>query len=902
MRFGLKSAVVGIAAVAVLMASGGTASAKLTDLALGTDEAKVAGKCVAAISKNLNKYAAAYMKLIIKCKAGVIKGKGGSLGACAGPLPADLQAKDDGNFGKLVSGIAGKCCGKDKTCGAGVGDEADIPLANINWDIGTCRDFEGAGGGAAITTADDISTCLRDQIRDASHQIANTFGADIFDSGIFGAGADPGKTNNKCQDAAFKTITKFYLGKAKTIGKCWASKVKRKGDDFDDAIQCPDTDSIKNKTGPAIEKQEKKLAAALCKKCGGVADKDKNGLCDDGVSFPDPASEALPITGFITAPFACEPVTIPGSSVTHFYDNDGSIANGVDCGAMGDSHGAPGVVDTIQEYVNCVTCIAEYKADCLAHQFNGENSDHGMVYPAECLGSLCGNGVVDGGETCDPAAASPQCPGGNGNQDCTSTCECLCPATVTFEPDPNDPASVLSTGFSGFAHGSSVIGFGTVTVGLSGGDEGAAGERDPTCGIMDIAGPLQNPDAGAGQIDVIRCSVSSEITCDADSDCPGETCVTYFGSRLPLSAGGVSACVTNRFTAPIVGTADIETGESANTVSIESEVKLGISTGQPCEVCLGDLVVNDGSQDGTCDSGANAGGACDVGGVSPQPAFNGSPTGDPNGFCTAAATPAPCCTGLGTGTCINGTSLDCPAPGATVLPINLSNSTGVEALTVSATGPSCGAAGFTSLTCMCDTCATAAAEPCNEDADCPGGASGSCGGLRCTTGGSQGATCTLAGSVADPDCHAHCTGAGVPDACCTGLGTGFFCSACTVPGEPTKPNPCVSGLCTAGECTDFSPGYCGPQETFRGCLAASDCPFPGDSCAAVDQPCFDDDGVVGATISATGAADVPVNDDSSPTLASVFCVAPVAEAAINTATGLPGAGRVTLTGAAQGLP
>jgi len=893
---------IGALAIMVLLASGGTASAKLTDLAIGTDEAKAASKCVATIQKEGAKYAAAHMKLIIKCKSGVIKGKGGTLGGC-NPLVGDLATKDAGNAGKLASKIEGKCGGKDKTCGGGVGDNADIPLANISWDVpgGACPVLEGNDPSITISDCSDIAPCIVAQAQFANHQIANDIGADLMDSGIFGAGSDPGKTDNKCQQTIFKELTKFALAKAKILGKCWTSKTKLKGDDFSDGDPCPETDVVKAKTKAGIEKVEQKFAAAVCKKCGAVGDKTKDGRCDDGAGGD---TGGAPISGFITGPFACPAVTVPPCTgpgcPVHHYDVGGDPSDGVDCGSIGG-----GTVDTVQEYIDCLTCVAEYKTDCMGHLGNGDDPGLGMVYPTECSNSLCGNGVVDAGETCDTAAASPQCPGGNGTQDCGTDCQCHCPSAVTFEPDPNDPASTLSTGFTGNAHGSKVIGLGAVTVALTGGDQGVPGLRDPTCGVMNIAGPLQNPAAGAGQIDVLRCSIDSSrscivdincpgictgtalvVTCAADSDCAAsqtcteQTCETYFGSRLPLSAGGVSACVTNRFVGPIIGTADIETGDSAIAVGITSEVVVGPTVDKPCDNCIGDLVANDGSRDGTCDSGGRMGEACDVGGVSPVPAFNG---------------------GVPSGGMINGTSLDCPQgpPGANagVLPINLSSSTGTESLTVQATGPTCTAAGFGGSTCMCDTCATLAAEPCNSDADCP--ATVTCGGLRCLGGTSAGNPCASPG-IGDPACSAHCTGAGTPEPCCTAAGMGT-CAACGGVGEPTKPNACISGTCTAGACAGTFNGFCGPTETFRGCLLPSDCPFPGDSCGFIMQPCFDDNGVVGSIIATTGLADPPVNDLSNPTLASTFCVPPVAAAAINTATGLPGAGVLTLRGAAVGF-
>ena len=102
MRFGLKSAIVGAAAFAVLVASGGTSFALLSDFAGTPDEQKAAGKCYATIQKELAKYAATHAKLVVKCKASVIKGKGGLLGDC-NPLSGDLGTKNSDAIAKLDS-------------------------------------------------------------------------------------------------------------------------------------------------------------------------------------------------------------------------------------------------------------------------------------------------------------------------------------------------------------------------------------------------------------------------------------------------------------------------------------------------------------------------------------------------------------------------------------------------------------------------------------------------------------------------------------------------------------------------------------------------------------------------------------------------------------------------------
>jgi hypothetical protein len=131
--------------------------------------------------------------------------------------------------------------------------------------------------------------------------------------------------------------------------------------------------------------------------------------------------------------------------------------------------------------------------------------------------------------------------------------------------------------------------------------------------------------------------------------------------------------------------------------------------------------------------------------------------------------------------------------------------------------------------------------------------------------------------------------------------------ACGRKGLSTKPNGCEvtcdpvgggEGECSAGP---FE-GTCQPTETFRGCSVDGDCPFAGDTCVSDALECFLTDGTVGDTIDAFGSPDLPVNDTSQPTLGAAFCIQPTGASGINTAAGLPGAGRVTLTGDANGLP
>jgi len=49
-------------------------------------------------------------------------------------------------------------------------------------------------------------------------------------------------------------------------------------------------------------------------------------------------------------------------------------------------------------------------------------------------------------------------------------------------------------------------------------------------------------------------------------------------------------------------------------------------------------------------------------------------------------------------------------------------------------------------------------------------------------------------------------------------------------------------------------------------------------------------------VNATGTADPPVNHNSNPRLASLFCVNPTNSSSVNQAAGLPGLGRLQLLG------
>ena len=429
-----------------------------------------------------------------------------------------------------------------------------------------------------------------------------------------------------------------------------------------------------------------------------------------------------------------------------------------------------------------------------------------------------------------------------------------CPDKIDFVGTSN--GKVLDAGWTGQSHDSQVVSAGMLTV-----DVTSCQHASKPCGTCNFTGPIANVHADAGDINNQRCTGDTRTKCTGDGDCAtaGGTCEFYFGSYLPLSAGGVSTCVGNVVNGTITGTANTETGASAGTANVTSRVYSGPTADNPCPKCVGDGPANDGTRGGTCNSGKNSGQTCDINGVSPN-TFFGS------------------------------TSLDCPPPDLgliAALPIDLTNTTGTKTKTLAASSPNCRASGYTTLKCFCDTCNNTAATPCASNADCGGG--GICGGKRCQGGTKNGTPCVN---------NSECPG-----------------GACGVPGQATAPNQCDDATCTPNSSdTDGSDEgsceagpfeqFCGPTATFKSCTANADCaPFAGNTCSiGKNRDCFVDNGAVGGAISASGFADPPSNGESNPTLAALFCVGPTSSSGVNSVAGLPGPGRLELPGHAREIP
>lgn len=259
--------------------------------------------------------------------------------------------------------------------------------------------------------------------------------------------------------------------------------------------------------------------------------------------------------------------------------------------------------------------------------------------------------------SCAPTPGETRTPGP------TST---ACPVAVEVRGDAGN-RKVLDSGWKGLAHNATVISDGTLTFSL-----GNCDSTTRPCGVCDVGGPIQNVDADRGSINPRRCSNDTSIKCTAGSDCGGGTCEFYFGAPLPLSAGGISTCVTNQVNGAVTGTANVESGAFESNLTLTSKVHIQITVDQPCPTCNGDGAANDGTAGGTCNGGVKSGAPCDVNGTSPIPSF---------------------------GT----TSLDCPPAGqlGSGLTIALAGSSAPETMTLSASSPNCFAVGTAGKKCFC---------------------------------------------------------------------------------------------------------------------------------------------------------------------------------------------------------
>ncbi len=769
-----------------------------------------AQRCQREIARAAAKFSQSRIAALQRCEDGVLVGK------ITGPCPdATASAKIGKAASKVQSAIAKRCGGADGEC-ATTGDNDS--LASIGWNLGTCPGIDGGSCNNPLATCSDVATCvlcIDGVASDAAIDLSYDALANTTDQSV-----------RACQRALGREVAKFFRAARKALAKCEDGR-------FTGATTAPCPDG---KTAAAIAKAEAKKVAKICAACGGPS-----ASCGGGDDLSP---------GTIGFAATCPEVAPPGAPA---------------CGAA---------ITTLQDIVTCVDCVAEFATDCGdAAAVPGLQS-----YPTTCAASaVCGDGVAESPEACD-GADDATCPGlcqgdcscgpfcGNGTVDpgeqcdgtnasqCPGQCaaDCTCPCTLP-NPIPQVAAFTFLPGLDSDSGWTGIVNDVPYTNNAPFGAASLANcdldTQSPTCGQCELTGLVQFP----GQPKNCRClnlndrDSSSRALCDptAPACSAGETCECFNGPILPVSSGGAPVCIINRFTAPLSGTVNValtgpHAGESDTFVRVESAVHNGLDIARPCPSCEGDPVFRDGIPGGTCNGGLRDGLACDV-----------AATHDLFGTAT----------------------FDCPPASAAnigYLDIRIPHET--TGTTTLIRGTRC--SGQAGELCPCSTCATAAAEPCNDNADCPGGAV--CGGRRCLGGPTPGIACAQSA-----DC-----GAG---------------GQCNRPGEPSRQNACLDGICSPDPSDTDNPneGVCeaGPVdqfcdlETFRSCSSDGDCNpppaggcldcLPNQTCVVQNRQCFLD------PIVRTG---VPGRDTTR--VAATYCIGPVASQSINQVTGLPGPGTV----------
>ncbi|MFT5041089.1 MAG: hypothetical protein ACI8TX_002061 [Hyphomicrobiaceae bacterium] len=494
--------------------------------------------------------------------------------------------------------------------------------------------------------------------------------------------------------------------------------------------------------------------------------------------------------------------------------------------------------------VDCRVCGATSGSDELA--MNCDVIDDGLPN-SSCTVGTCGNGSKDALELCDGSDPTPEnqvCPNSGGGLQACSTydCACDCPAFFDFTPDISASESRIDRGWTGVAHGEKWISGATVSVAV-----GSCDGVSKPCGVCDFVGPVANRDAGEGSIDNQRCLADTSERCASNGDCvsaaAGTDCRFFFGAPLPLTSGGAPLCVVQPFRGDVTGTANVDTGDIVALVNVDWTTYAGITMGQPCPRCVGDMVANDGMQDGLCLGGERTGQACDKNGDS----------------ATAGLGPL---------------SLDCPPATAgllAVLPVNLDSSTGQETESLVSLSPDCsGGLPFPpGSECLCDACSGDTTIACRNDADCSAAGAGTCGGQAVGAPTNPHACSTVIGCEPADGFDGEC--AADPD--------DFFCDA--VPGLRL---PCTTdGDCTAygSICDDEGCGLCTISQK-RACLVGT--------------------GTIGDSVDAQGEPDVATSETSNPVLAAVSCVAATGSAPSDFSAGMPGPLRISLGGTARAIP
>ena len=260
-------------------------------------------------------------------------------------------------------------------------------------------------------------------------------------------------------------------------------------------------------------------------------------------------------------------------------------------------------------------------------------------HQGSCTPQLCGNGVVDTGEQCDPNASPTGCQDPRPN--CVNcSCTTSCPGFSGIEFDVGQGTqtcgqAALASGavapLSGEvrdAGGAKLadLGLGCLYFGGGGNNVLVPGpftngfpiQLDAHCSGNQVqlaarSGPPQTCTKGPGPGRHCISGHNIGAECTADANCGGSNPAVgvcaydancYFGPGFPIPNPNkaLNVCSMNVLTEDLTGTADVAAGTASLALKFTPHLYLtGLSLGgDPCPKCVG----------GTCQGGKNDGGAC----------------------------------------------------------------------------------------------------------------------------------------------------------------------------------------------------------------------------------------------------------------------------------------------------
>jgi hypothetical protein len=358
------------------------------------------GRCRAAILAAAAKHAQSTLETLRGCEDKLVTG--------LLPQGTDCAARSVTNtrLNRFTSVLYGKvesaCGGGNGACSvADTGEDADDLPAAIGFPS-LCPGFEGSACTNALADCDDVAQCLACITEEATAQAI-----DLYYGQLVSTDRQTQRALNKCQRAIGKEAVKFAGAKSKALARCW--NAVNLGDA---AAPCPVPGD--GKAFAAIQKGETAFANKLCAACGG-----HDRQCDDAVTTPSGQvfQDGSTIAGSgggddlatsdIGFASTCDSVTVPG---------------GASCG---------GPVTTLAELVECVSCVTEFKVDCMDRGAAQSFAD----YPSECSGAA----------TPTPTATATVIPTATPAVTATTTGTATPTATVTATPTSTPAVTSTAT-------------------------------------------------------------------------------------------------------------------------------------------------------------------------------------------------------------------------------------------------------------------------------------------------------------------------------------------------------------------------------------------------------------------------------------------------------------------------